>query len=69
MSAPGAVLRATKMRRTYATLILLFCTVNFTQASSKGITLSGADFAAQTFDYIVVGGGTAGLAVAARYVP
>jgi GMC oxidoreductase len=29
-------------------------------------TLSGADFAAQSYDYVIVGGGTAGLLVAAR---
>ncbi|KAG9101000.1 hypothetical protein FS749_011083 [Ceratobasidium sp. UAMH 11750] len=32
----------------------------------RTLTTSGSSFAAQTFDYIVVGGGTAGLAVAAR---
>jgi choline dehydrogenase-like flavoprotein len=29
-------------------------------------TVSAADFAARTFDYVIVGGGTAGLVVAAR---
>lgn len=49
--------------------MLWFCTLALAKSSSRGITLSGADFAAQTFDYIIIGGGTAGLALAARYVP
>lgn len=32
----------------------------------RSLTTSGASFASRTFDYVVVGGGTAGLAVAAR---
>jgi hypothetical protein len=32
----------------------------------RSLTTSGSSFASQTFDYVVVGGGTAGLAVAAR---
>ena len=56
------------MRRALACSALLFGTVTSARASFKGITLTGAGFAAQTFDYIIVGGGTAGLAVAARNV-
>ncbi|CAE6504329.1 unnamed protein product [Rhizoctonia solani] len=32
----------------------------------RSLTTDGASFASQTFDYVIVGGGTAGLAVAAR---
>ncbi|KAF8602842.1 alcohol oxidase [Ceratobasidium sp. AG-I] len=32
----------------------------------RSLTTSGASFASQTFDYVVIGGGTAGLAIAAR---
>lgn len=34
--------------------------------SSVGLTSSLEDFLAQTFDYLIIGGGTAGLVVASR---
>ncbi|CAE6346970.1 unnamed protein product [Rhizoctonia solani] len=36
------------------------------EASRRGISTDGADFASKVFDYVVVGGGTSGLTVAAR---
>lgn len=37
------------------------------KVSSRGLSLSAAEFSSQAYDYIVVGGGTAGLAVASRW--
>lgn len=36
------------------------------EAMRRGLSPNGADFSSKTYDYIIVGGGTAGLAVAAR---
>ncbi|EUC61273.1 glucose dehydrogenase [Rhizoctonia solani AG-3 Rhs1AP] len=36
------------------------------EISQRGILTDGADFASKTFDYVVIGGGTAGLTLAAR---
>lgn len=47
--------------------LVLLRSVVLASVSPRSLTSSAADFATQTFDYIVVGGGTAGLAVAARY--
>lgn len=46
--------------------LVLLRSVVLASVSPRSLTSSAADFATQTFDYIVVGGGTAGLAVAAR---
>ena len=32
----------------------------------RGISTDGAEFASKAFDYVVIGGGTAGLTLAAR---
>ncbi|CAE6436115.1 unnamed protein product [Rhizoctonia solani] len=45
---------------------LVFLGVASASVLPRSLTTDGASFASQTFDYIVVGGGTAGLAVAAR---
>ncbi|KAF8751781.1 alcohol oxidase, partial [Rhizoctonia solani] len=48
----------------------LVCTYSSRTASAsvlpRSLTTDGASFASETYDYIIVGGGTAGLAVAAR---
>ncbi|CEL61578.1 hypothetical protein RSOLAG1IB_10142 [Rhizoctonia solani AG-1 IB] len=36
------------------------------EVSRRGISTDGADFASKAFDYVVIGGGTSGLTVAAR---
>ncbi|KAF8678635.1 GMC oxidoreductase [Rhizoctonia solani] len=36
------------------------------EVSRRGISVNGADFASKIFDYVIIGGGTAGLTVAAR---
>ncbi|KAF8706722.1 GMC oxidoreductase, partial [Rhizoctonia solani] len=36
------------------------------EVSRRGISTNGADFASNDFDYVIIGGGTAGLTVAAR---
>lgn len=50
---------------TWSALALLGTTAS-ARVIPRSLTTDGASFAAQTFDYIVVGGGTAGLVVAAR---
>ncbi|KAG8678907.1 hypothetical protein FRC08_017388, partial [Ceratobasidium sp. 394] len=47
-------------------LLVLANLVAATKLSPRSPISSGADFASQEYDYLVVGGGTAGLAVAAR---
>ncbi|KAF8604819.1 alcohol oxidase [Ceratobasidium sp. AG-I] len=56
------------MRRTCtcSALLLLSSAAALARVSPRSLTSDGADFSAQIFDYIIVGGGTAGLAVAAR---
>lgn len=44
-------------------LASVLCTAPF----AKGIEVDAAKFSELSFDYIIVGGGTTGLAVAARY--
>ncbi|KAJ1308023.1 hypothetical protein OPQ81_002094 [Rhizoctonia solani] len=51
--------------------VLVWSALTFLGAASasvlpRSLTRDGASFASQTFDYVIVGGGTAGLAVAAR---
>ncbi|KAG9095752.1 hypothetical protein FRC06_009462, partial [Ceratobasidium sp. 370] len=46
--------------------LALFGATASARVAPRTLTTSGSSFAAQTFDYVVVGGGTAGLAVAAR---
>lgn len=57
------------MKRAYTFSVLLLGggVVASSQVSPRSLTSSGAEFASKTYDYIVVGGGTAGLAIAARY--
>ncbi|KAG8779946.1 hypothetical protein FRC12_023673 [Ceratobasidium sp. 428] len=50
---------------TWSALALFGATVS-ARVVPRSLTTNGASFASQTFDYVVVGGGTAGLAVAAR---
>ncbi|KEP51005.1 glucose oxidase-like protein [Rhizoctonia solani 123E] len=45
---------------------LVFLGVASASVLPRSLTTDGASFASQTFDYVIVGGGTAGLAVAAR---
>ncbi|CAE6443613.1 hypothetical protein ACGC1H_002523 [Rhizoctonia solani] len=45
---------------------LVFLGVASASVLPRSLTTNGASFASQTFDYVIVGGGTAGLAVAAR---
>ncbi|KAG8785534.1 hypothetical protein FRC12_017462 [Ceratobasidium sp. 428] len=47
-------------------LLALFSVVVATRPSPRSLTSSGPDFASQAYDYVIVGGGTAGLTVAAR---
>lgn len=49
----------------WSTLALLGTTAS-ARVFPRSLTTDGASFASQTFDYVIVGGGTAGLAVAAR---
>ena len=56
------------MKCAYAFPVLLFGgAASLAKISPRGLTSSGADFVSQAFDYVIVGGGTAGLAIAARY--
>ncbi|CUA70878.1 Oxygen-dependent choline dehydrogenase [Rhizoctonia solani] len=54
------------MNRALVWPTLVFLGVAPASVLPRSLTTDGASFASQTFDYIVVGGGTAGLAVAAR---
>ncbi|KAF8604818.1 alcohol oxidase [Ceratobasidium sp. AG-I] len=55
------------MKCAYAFPVILFGSVTtLAKISPRSLTSSGTDFASQVFDYIIVGGGTAGLATAAR---
>ena len=46
--------------------LTLFGTAVSASVLPRSLTTDGASFASQKFDYVIVGGGTAGLAVAAR---
>ncbi|QRV90174.1 GMC oxidoreductase [Ceratobasidium sp. AG-Ba] len=46
--------------------LVLFGATASARVLPRSLTTDGSKFASQTFDYVVVGGGTAGLAVAAR---
>ncbi|EIW59941.1 alcohol oxidase [Trametes versicolor FP-101664 SS1] len=54
------------MLSTFAILAGCFCLAHPAQTYASGITTDPAAASGKTFDYIVVGGGTAGTAVAAR---
>jgi hypothetical protein len=57
------------MSRVFSCSALAFLSVvAVAKISPRSLTSDGADFASHEFDYVVVGGGTAGLTVAARYV-
>ncbi|CAE6433226.1 unnamed protein product [Rhizoctonia solani] len=54
------------MRLLYSLLVITSVGVVAAEVLRRGISTDGADFASKDFDYVVVGGGTAGLTVAAR---
>ncbi|KAH7337860.1 alcohol oxidase [Rhizoctonia solani] len=54
------------MKLLYSLPVLASIGVIAAEVSQRGISTDGADFASKTFDYVVIGGGTAGLTVAAR---
>ena len=56
------------MRRTCTcSALVLLASTALAKVSLRSLTSDGAEFSARTYDYIIVGGGTAGLAIAARY--
>lgn len=55
------------MKRSCVFWTLLLPSGALARVVSRSLLTNGGDFASQTYDYIIVGGGTAGLAVAARY--
>ncbi|KAB5589854.1 Glucose oxidase-like protein [Ceratobasidium theobromae] len=65
LPARGAIARAAMSRVLVWSALAFFGTAS-AKVVPRGVTSNGSTFAAQTFDYIIVGGGTAGLAVAAR---
>jgi hypothetical protein len=56
------------MSRVFSCSALVFLSVVVAKISPRSLTSDGASFASRDYDYVVVGGGTAGLVVAARYV-
>ncbi|KAH7337843.1 alcohol oxidase [Rhizoctonia solani] len=54
------------MKLLYSLPVVASVGVVAAEVSRRGISTDGADFASKTFDYVVIGGGTAGLTLAAR---
>ncbi|KAJ1300921.1 hypothetical protein OPQ81_003347 [Rhizoctonia solani] len=54
------------MGLTYSLPVITSVGVVAAEISYRGISTDGANFASKTFDYVVIGGGTAGLTIAAR---
>ncbi|CAE6466057.1 unnamed protein product, partial [Rhizoctonia solani] len=54
------------MKLLYSLPVATYVGVVAAEISRRGILADGAQFASSTFDYIVIGGGTAGLTLAAR---
>ncbi|CUA71924.1 Pyranose dehydrogenase 1 [Rhizoctonia solani] len=47
-------------------LVIVFVAVAAAKALQRGLSADGANFASTAFDYVIIGGGTAGLTIAAR---
>jgi hypothetical protein len=57
-----------KMNRAFSCSALALLTVAaVAKIAPRSLISTGADFASRDYDYVVIGGGTAGLVVAARY--
>jgi ribulose 1,5-bisphosphate synthetase/thiazole synthase len=56
------------MSRAFSCSVLALLSVAVAKISPRSLTSNGADFASLDYDYVIVGGGTAGLVVAARYI-
>ncbi|KAH7337862.1 alcohol oxidase [Rhizoctonia solani] len=54
------------MKLLYSLPVATYAGVVAAEMSRRGMATDGADFASKTYDYIVIGGGTAGLTLAAR---
>jgi hypothetical protein len=54
------------MRFLHSLSVITSLGVFVTEVACRGIVTDGAEFGSEEFDFIVIGGGTAGLTIAAR---
>ncbi|KEP46778.1 glucose dehydrogenase [Rhizoctonia solani 123E] len=54
------------MRVLYSLPVIVSAGVASAEVLQRGLSTDGANFASKTFDYVIIGGGTAGLTLAAR---